>query len=103
MATVINNGTGDSDDNVSARAGFTFKLGKVVESPKVTACKTAALHDELEALRTANTGLMALLKRLEKSLALISLRQVILHLGIEHVLYLEKGNRDFSRSNLHSI
>ena len=103
MATVINNGTGDSDDSVSARAGFTFKLVKVDDSPKVAARKAAELRDEVVALRTANTGLMARLKRLEKSLALISLRQVILHLGIEHVLHLEKGHRDFSRLKLHSV
>ena len=66
IATVINNGTGDSDDNVSARAGFTFKLGKVDDSPKVAARKAAALHDEVVALRTANTALMARLERLEK-------------------------------------
>ena len=35
LATVINNHTGDSDDNLSARAGFTFRLGKIDDSPRL--------------------------------------------------------------------
>ena len=65
LATVINNHTGDKDDNLSARAGFTFKLGKVDDSPKVAAKKAAALHDEVAALRGENLALMARLERLE--------------------------------------
>ena len=65
LATVINNHTGDNDDNLSARAGFTFKLGKVDDSPKVAARKAAALHDEVAALRGENLALMARLERLE--------------------------------------
>ena len=33
IATVINNDAGGSGDNISARAGFTFKLGKIEKSP----------------------------------------------------------------------
>ena len=59
IATVINNGTGDSDDNVSARAGFTFKLGKVDDSPKVAARKAAELRDEVAKLREENKAIRA--------------------------------------------
>ena len=79
LATVVNNQTGDSDDNLSARAGFTFRLGKIDDSPKVAARKAAALHDEVAALRDENAlikaasieqkqlnfALMARLERLE--------------------------------------
>ena len=79
LATVINNHTGDSDDNLSARAGFTFRLGKIDDSPKVAARKAAALHDEVTKLRDENAlikaasieqqqlnlALMARLERLE--------------------------------------
>ena len=65
IATVINNGTGDSNDNISARAGFTFRLGKIDDSPKVAARKAAALHDEVATLRDENLALMARLERLE--------------------------------------
>ena len=54
LATVVNNQTGDSDDNLSARAGFTFRLGKIDDSPKVAARKAAPLHDEVAALRDEN-------------------------------------------------
>ena len=57
LATVVNNHTGDKDDNLSARAGFTFKLGKVDDSPKVAARKAAALHDEVSALRDENAAI----------------------------------------------
>ena len=77
LATVINNHTGDKDDNLSARAGFTFKLGKVDDSPKVAARKAAALHDEVAALRDENESIkaasieqkqlnLALMERLER-------------------------------------
>ena len=73
LATVVNNHTGDKDDNLSARAGFTFKLGKVDDSPKVAAKKAAALHDEVVGLRKENLqqkqlndALLARLERLEK-------------------------------------
>ena len=62
IATVINNGTGDSDDNVSARAGFTFKLGNVDDSPKVAARKAAELHDKVSKLEERNERLLALLQ-----------------------------------------
>ena len=77
LATVINNHTGDKDDNLSARAGFTFKLGKIDDSPKVAARKAAALHDEVAALRDENESIkaasieqkqlnLALMERLER-------------------------------------
>ena len=62
LATVINNHTGDSDDNLSARAGFTFKLGKVDDSPKVAARKAAELHDKVTKLEEHNESLVALLQ-----------------------------------------
>ena len=57
LATVVNNHTGDKDDNLSARAGFTFKLGKIDDSPKVAARKAAALHDEVSILRDENAAI----------------------------------------------
>ena len=80
LATVINNQTGDTDDNLSARAGFTFRLGKVDDSPKVAARKAAELSDEVAKLREenkamraeslmqqqVNASLLARLERLEK-------------------------------------
>lgn len=57
LATVVNNQTGESDDNLSARAGFTFRLGKVDDSPKIAARKAAALHDEVAALRDENQSI----------------------------------------------
>jgi len=62
LATVINNHSGDSDDNLSARAGFTFKLGKIDDSPKVAARKTAELHDKVGKLEARNESLLALLQ-----------------------------------------
>ena len=69
LATVVNNHTGDSDDNLSARAGFTFRLGKIDDSPKVAARKAAELHDKVakleegnKALATTNQSLMMLLQ-----------------------------------------
>ena len=62
LATVINNHTGDKDDNLSARAGFTFKLGKVDDSPKVAARKAAELHDKVTKLEEHNESLLALLQ-----------------------------------------
>ena len=62
LATVINNHTGDKDDNLSARAGFTFKLGKVDDSPKVAARKAAELHDKVTKLEEHNENLLALLQ-----------------------------------------
>ena len=80
LATVFNNHTGDSDDNLSARTGFTFRLGKIDDSPKVAARKAAELRDEVaklraenEAMRTEssmqqqiNASLLARLERLER-------------------------------------
>ena len=62
LATVINNHTGDSDDNLSARAGFTFRLGKIDDSPKVAARKAAELHDKVDKLEERNESLLALLQ-----------------------------------------
>ena len=62
LATVINNHTGDSDDNLSARAGFTFRLGKIDNSPKVAARKAAELHDKVAKLEERNESLLALLQ-----------------------------------------
>ena len=62
LATVINNHTGDSDDNLSARAGFTFRLGKIDDSPKVAARKAAELHDKVAKLEERNKSLLALLQ-----------------------------------------
>ena len=69
LATVINNHTGDSDDNLSARAGFAFRLGKIDDSPKVAARKAAELHDKVakleennQALAVTNQSLMKLLQ-----------------------------------------
>ena len=62
LATVINNHTGDSDDNLSARAGFTFRLGKIDYSPKVAARKSAELHDKVAKLEERNESLLALLQ-----------------------------------------
>ena len=59
---MINNGTGDSDDNISARAGFTFKLGNVDDSPKVAARKAAELHDKVSKLEERNERLLVLLQ-----------------------------------------
>ena len=59
LATVINNQTGDSDDNLSARAGFTFRLGKIDDSPKVAARKAAELRDEVAKLREENKVMRA--------------------------------------------
>ena len=59
LATVINNHTGDSDDNLSARAGFTFRLGKIDHSPKVAARKAAGLRDEVAKLREENEAMRA--------------------------------------------
>ena len=72
LATVVNNHTGDPEDNLTARAGFAFKLGKIDESPKVVARKAAALHDQVVELRKENLqqkhlnkALLARLERLE--------------------------------------
>ena len=62
LATVINNHAGDSDDNLSARAGFTFRLGKIDDSPKVAARKAAELHDKVAKLEERNESLLALLQ-----------------------------------------
>ena len=62
LATVINNHTGDSDDNLSARAGFTFRLGKIDDSPKVAARKAAELHDKVAKLEERNESLLVLLQ-----------------------------------------
>ena len=62
LATVINNHTGDSDDNLSARAGFTFRLGKIDDSPKVAARKAAELHDKVAKLEERNESLLAVLQ-----------------------------------------
>ena len=62
LATVVNNQTGDTDDNLSARAGFTFRLGKIDDSPKVAARKAAELHDKVAKLEERNESLIALLQ-----------------------------------------
>ena len=62
LATVINNHTGDTDDNLSARAGFTFRLGKIDDSPKVAARKAAELYDKVAKLEQRNESLIALLQ-----------------------------------------
>ena len=62
LATVVNNHTGDADDNLSARAGFTFRLGKIDDSPKVAARKAAELHDKVAKLEERNESLIALLQ-----------------------------------------
>ena len=66
LATVVNNQTGSTSDNLSARAGFTFKLGKIDDSPRVAAQKAAALHDEVAKMREENAMLLARLQKLEK-------------------------------------
>ena len=66
LATVVNNQTGDTDDNLSARAGFTFRLGKIDDSPKVAAQKAAQLHDEVAKMRQENAILLARLQKLEQ-------------------------------------
>ena len=70
LATVVNNQTGDTDDNLSARAGFTFRLGKIDDSPKVALRKAAELHDKVVKLEERNESLITLLQaqasRLEK-------------------------------------
>ena len=66
LATVVNNHTGDSDDNLSARAGFTFRLGRIDDSPKVAARKAAELHDEVAKMREENAMLLARLQKLEQ-------------------------------------
>ena len=62
LATVVNNQTGDTDANLSARAGFTFRLGKIDDSPKVAARKAAELHDKVAKLEERNESLIALLQ-----------------------------------------
>ena len=74
LATVINNHTGDSDDNLSARAGFTFKLGKIDDSPKVAARKAAELHDKVAKLEESNQALAATNQSLMKLLQAQSAR-----------------------------
>ena len=74
LATVINNHTGDSDDNLSARAGFTFKLGKIDDSPKVASRKAAVLHDKVAKLEENNQALAATNKSLMKLLQAQSAR-----------------------------
>ena len=66
LATVVSNQTGGTSDNLSARAGFTFKLGKIDDSPRVAAQKAAALHDEVAKMREENAMLLARLQKLEK-------------------------------------
>ena len=66
LATVINNQTGGTSDNLSARAGFTFRLGKIDDSPKVAAQKAAQLHDEVAKMREENAMLLARLQKLEQ-------------------------------------
>ena len=63
---MVNNHTGDSDDNLSARAGFTFRLGRIDDSPKVAARKAAELHDEVAKMREENAMLLARLQKLEQ-------------------------------------
>ena len=62
LATVINNHTGDSDDNLSACAGFAFRLGKIDELPKVTARKASEFHDKVAKLEERNESLLVLLQ-----------------------------------------
>ena len=53
IATVINNGTGGSGDNISARAGFAFKLGKIDKSSatnKQLQTKVLKLENTVKAL-----------------------------------------------------
>ena len=72
LATVVNNHTGDADDNLSARAGFTFRLGKIDDSPKVAARKAAELRDEVAKLREENLSMRAeslMQKQINSSLA----------------------------------
>ena len=66
LATVVNNQTGGTSDNLSARAGFTFKLGKIDDSPRLAARKAAQLHDEVAKMREENAMLIARLQKLEK-------------------------------------
>ena len=66
LATVVSNQTGGTSDNLSARAGFTFKLGKIDDSPKIAARKAAQLHDEVAKMREENAMLIARLQKLEK-------------------------------------
>ena len=66
VATVFNNHTGDFDDNLSARAGFTFRLGQIDDTPKIAAQKAAQLHDEVAKMREENAMLFARLQKLEK-------------------------------------
>ena len=66
LATVINNQTGGTTDNLSARAGFTFRLGKIDDSPKIAAQKAAQLHDEVAKMREENAMLFARLQKLEQ-------------------------------------
>ena len=66
LATVVNNQTGGTSDNLSARAGFTFKLGKIDDSPRIAARKAAQLHDEVAKMREENAMLIARLQKLEK-------------------------------------
>ena len=66
LATVVSNQTGGTSDNLSARAGFTFKLGKIDDSPRIAARKAAQLHDEVAKMREENAMLIARLQKLEK-------------------------------------
>ena len=66
VATVFNNHTGDFDDNLSARAGFTFRLGQIDDTPKIAAQKAAKLHDEVAKMREENAMLLARLQKLEQ-------------------------------------
>ena len=66
LATVVNNQTGGTSDNLSARAGFTFKLGKIDDSPRIAARKAAQLHDEVAKMREENAMLIVRLQKLEK-------------------------------------
>ena len=66
LATVINNQTGGTTDNLSARAGFTFRLGKIDDSPKIAAQKAAQLHDEVAKMREESAMLLARLQKLEQ-------------------------------------
>ena len=74
LATVVNNHTGDSEDNLSARAGFAFKLGKIDDSPKVAARKAAELHDKVTKLEESNQALAASNQDLIKLLQAQSVR-----------------------------
>ena len=66
VATVFNNHTGNFDDNLSARAGFTFRLGQIDDTPKIAAQKAAQLHDEVAKMREENSMLLARLQKLEQ-------------------------------------